>query len=125
MQMPWWANAYIVVLGAVGAFAGVDHLRNRRYWWAAGEVLSTAAAIFFAAAFMRPQLRVGSGWLMVAMLLAVLTWEIVSAADDLRHPDGDQPSDHAATIAGVVIALVLVAPAIGAGAWLAWRALAG
>jgi hypothetical protein len=125
MQMPWWATGYIVVLGAVGAFAGVDHMRNRRYGWAAGECLSTVAAVFFVVAYMRPEFRVGSGWLVVAMLFAVLTFEIVSAADDLRQPDGGQSSDRAAAIAGVAIALLLVAPAIGAGGLLAWRAIAG
>jgi hypothetical protein len=125
MQMPGWATGSIVLLGAVGAFAGVDHIRNRRYGWAVAEFLSTAAAVFVVVAYMRPEFRVGSGWFMVAMLLAVSTWEIVSAADDLHHPDGDQPSDHAASIAGVAIALLLVAPAIGAGGLLAWRAIAG
>ncbi|MEZ0332525.1 MAG: hypothetical protein ACAI18_00845 [Gemmatimonadales bacterium] len=126
--MPWWALGYVILYAGIGVAAAIDEYRSGNgLGWAVGELLATVLGSLFVWALWHRSLQSGLGKAVLPLFVGVLVWEIVSAAHDLsaEQPNGElsPAADRAAHRLGVLLALLLVAPALAAGAWLCWRAL--
>jgi hypothetical protein len=129
VTLPWWALVYLVGYAAVGIAASRDDYRKGRGLWAVGELLATALGVLFVVALWYPGLQAQMGKAVVPLFVGALVWEVVSAAHDLAHvePDPELPAatDRFAQRLGVVLAAMLVTPALAAGALLSWGAIIG
>ena len=126
--MPWWALGYVIIYAGIGVAAAIDEYRSGNgLGWAVGELLATALGSLFVWALWQRSLQSGLGNAVVPLFVGVLVWEIVSAAHDLSaqqpNPEPSTAADRTARRLGVLLALLLVAPALAAGALLCWRAL--
>jgi O-antigen/teichoic acid export membrane protein len=125
--VPWWAILYLILLGLTGLFAAREDFRGGKSGWAIAEVLSTALAATFIIAVWHPGGRTSLGPAVVPLFLAFLTWETVSAVHDIKNAEFDVAlttrKNAIGKWVGVAMGLLLLAPAVVAGGYLAWHAL--
>ena len=126
--MPWWPLLYVVVYAGIGLAAAIDDYRSGKgVSWALGELLATAVASAFVVALWREDLRLALGRAVVPLFVGALIWEVVSARDDLSSLERDASlstdADRTANRLGVLLGIMLVAPALVSGAVLSWRAM--
>lgn len=128
MHLPLWALAYLFVYVGIGIAAAIDdHRSGKGPSWAVGELLATALGALFVVALWRQSLQANLGKAVVPLFVGVLVWEIVSAVHDLSiiepDPKLSSAADRAANRLGVIIATLVVVPALAAGAVLSWRVI--